>query len=108
VLTPPTPATEALPTDVEGRLIQAATEIRKAEEQLRKARNRLDSAIYDAVRREGHQVAAVAIAAGVTRQTVYQATGRPKSHGTWIASSEIPAVHATSLLWWTTSASLPV
>ena len=42
---PPTPATEALPTDVEGRLIQAATEIRKAEEQLRKARNRLDSAI---------------------------------------------------------------
>lgn len=63
MLTPPTPATEALPTDVEGRLIQAATEIRKAEEQLRKARNRLDSAIYDAVRREGHQVAAVAIAA---------------------------------------------
>lgn len=70
------PATEALPTDVEARLAQAATEIREAEEQLRKARNRLDSAIYDAVRREGHQVAAVAIAAGVTRQTVYQATGR--------------------------------
>ena len=70
------PPTEELPTSVANRLAEAGVEVYEAEEQLRKARNRLDSAVYDAVTRKGCQVAEVARTAGISRETVYKATGR--------------------------------
>lgn len=73
------PTTQPLPHQVSAKLSNAAQAVADAEKQLRKARNRLDSAIYDAVRRKNCQVAAVADAAGVSRETVYKATGRATS-----------------------------
>lgn len=70
------PATEPLPADVYDRLDQAATNVAVAEQALRRARDRLDSAIYDAVKRRGCQVQAIARATTLTRETVYKAAGR--------------------------------
>lgn len=70
------PKRQELPTDVYDRLDHAATDVAVAEQELRRARNRLDSAIYDAVRRRGHQPAAIARATALSRETVYRAAGR--------------------------------
>jgi DNA-binding phage protein len=70
------PPHEPVPAKVVSRLQRAAFYVADCEEHLRRARNGLDAAIYAAVVRDGCQVAAVADAAGVSRETVYRATGR--------------------------------
>jgi hypothetical protein len=70
------PTTQQLPPDLAAALATRAAAVTDAERALGRARDRLDSAIYDAVRRHDCQVAAVAAAAGVSRETAYKAAGR--------------------------------
>lgn len=67
---------QPLPQTTYTKLAEAGRNVRLAEAALVRRRNQLDSALYDAVRRGGYQVTAVADAAGVSRETVYKATGR--------------------------------
>lgn len=77
------PTSQQLPPAIETRVDQAATDVAVAEQALRRARDRLDSAIYDAVNRHGCQPAAVARAATLSRETVYKAArrGQPRLLG---------------------------
>lgn len=70
------PAYEPLPRRVAAQIADRRQAVRDAERALGRARDRLDSAIYDAVRRHNCQVTAVAEAAGLSRETIYKATGR--------------------------------
>jgi hypothetical protein len=60
----------------EKALGQAADQVRDAEDALSTARGNLDLLIRDSVQAQGYQVAAVARAARVSRETVYAATRR--------------------------------
>lgn len=55
---------------------QAAAAVKSAEQNLARARDRLDSALYRAVHSGTMTTTAAAEAAGVSRVTVYKATGR--------------------------------
>jgi transcriptional regulator of acetoin/glycerol metabolism len=57
-------------------LAEAAAAVKQAERDLAKARHRLDSALYRAVHSGTMNVTEAAEAAGVSRVTVYKATGR--------------------------------
>jgi hypothetical protein len=70
------PATKPLPRRIAVTLHDCARAVADAERELGRARDRLHSAVYDAVRGHDCQAAAVAEAANLSRETVHKIIGR--------------------------------